>query len=85
MQKPIRFSAHALTVMRERGLDAEWVETVVHHPHWTSPDPQDPAVERRYGAVPERGGRIMRVACVEDAFEIRIISAFLDRGAIKPA
>jgi uncharacterized DUF497 family protein len=85
MHKPIRFSAHALTVMRERGLDATWVETVALAPLWTAPDPRDPAVKRRFGVVPERGGRIMRVACVEDEFEIRIISAFLDRGASKPA
>jgi hypothetical protein len=85
MQKPLRFSAHALTVMRERGLDATWVETVARTPLWTAPDPRDPAVERRFGPVPQRGSRMMRVACVEDDFEIRIISAFLDRGAIKPA
>ena len=71
--------------MRERGLDARWVETVSRAPLWTAPDPGDPAVERRFGAVPQREGRIMRVACVEDDFEIRMISAFLDRGAIKPA
>lgn len=85
MHKPIHFSAHALTVMRERGLDAGWVATVALAPLWTAPDPRDPAVERRFGVVPERDGKIMRVACVEDALEIRIISAFLDRGASKPA
>jgi hypothetical protein len=84
MRKPIRFSLHAKTVIRERGLAAEWVERITLDPQWTEVDPGDPVVERRFGAVPERGGRIMRVACVEDAAEIRIISAFLDRGAIKP-
>ena len=84
MRKAIRFSLHAETVMRERGLQAEWVERIALDPEWTAVDPRDSTVERRFGAVPERGGRILRVACVEDAFEIRIISAFLDRGAIKP-
>ncbi len=84
MKKPLRFSAHATTVMRERGLDIGWVEAIVLDPLWREPDPKDSDVERRFGIVPERGGRIMRVACVEDEMEIRIISAFLDRGAIKP-
>lgn len=34
MIKPLRYSQHAETVMRERKLDPAWVEAAVHAPHW---------------------------------------------------
>jgi uncharacterized DUF497 family protein len=79
--KPIRLTQHAETVMRERDLRLEWIEAAATSPDWREPDPQDPSVERRFRVVPEREGRILRVACVETAEEIRIVSAFLDRRA----
>jgi hypothetical protein len=82
--KPLVFTAHARQVMIERDLELEWVKRAVHEPEWREPDPADPAVERRFRSVPEREGRILRVACVESASEIRILSAFLDRGARRP-
>jgi len=82
--KPIRYPAHALTAMRERELEASWVERTVHDPDWTQPDPVHPEVDRRFRTVPERDGRVLRVAVVETPEEIRIVTAFLDRGARKP-
>ena len=83
MAKPLVFTAHARQVMAERELDMEWVERTARYPEWTERDP-DPAVERRFRLVPERGGRILRVACVESAHDIRIVSTFLDRRARRP-
>jgi hypothetical protein len=76
---------HALTAIRERELERSWIERTIGEPEWRQPDPSDPAVTRFYRPVPERGGRILRVACVESAGEIRILSAYFDRGARKPA
>lgn len=84
MPKPLVFTAHARQVMAERELEAEWVERTVYEPEWREPDPADPTVERRFRTLPEREDRILRVACVESAKEIRILSAFLDRGARRP-
>lgn len=66
MIKPIRFSAHAETVIQERGLERSWVETTARQPDWRTDDPAEAdLVERRYRSLPECGGRILRVACVE--------------------
>lgn len=85
MIKPLRYSQHAETVMRERKLDPAWVEAAVHAPHWRAQDPAGAGVERRYRAIAAIDGRVLRVVCVEEDDEIRIISAFIDRGARKPA
>ena len=81
MSKPLRYTQHSLDVMREREIEPVWVERAVTQPQWIEPDPFDGAVERRFAVVPERAGRYLRVACVETFSEIRIISAFFDRGA----
>ena len=80
MAKPLRFTGHARTVIAERELAEEWVERAAE---WEAPDPSR-GVVRRYRVIPERGGRVLRVACVETSSEIRILSGFLDRRARKP-
>jgi hypothetical protein len=82
--KPIRYPAHALTAMRERELEAIWIERTVYDPDWVQLDPARPEVERRFRTIPERNGRVLRVAVVETPEEIRIVTAFLDRRARKP-
>ena len=79
--KPIVWQKHALDVLAERKLEAAWVEKAVREPERRESDPDDPEVERRYRTIPERGGRTIRVACVENEQEIRIVTAFLDRKA----
>nr|WP_314256355.1 DUF4258 domain-containing protein [uncultured Devosia sp.] len=80
MNKPVVYTQHAQQALAERELDLSWVERVIRAPQWREADP-DPAVTRYFGAVPERGGRYLRVACVENDENIRIVSAFLDRRA----
>jgi hypothetical protein len=80
--KSLVFSRHAGQVRRERDLR---IEAAAREPDWRAPDPNEPAVERRFRAVPERDGRILRVARAETADAIRIRTAFLDRKARKPA
>ena len=79
MPKAIVFTQHALNAMRERQLDEQWVTETVQAPQWHEADPHDVTISRRFRAIPERGGRYLRVACVETATEIRILTAFLDR------
>jgi hypothetical protein len=81
MAKTFLFTKHALVAMSERQIEREWVVQTVTSPQWQEPDPGDPEVSRAFRAVPERGGRYLRVAYVETATEIRILSAFLDRRA----
>lgn len=84
MTKPIVLTDHAKVAMAERAIEFAWVERTVHEPEWTEPEPSDPALERRFRAVPERDGRILRVVCGEDDAMITIVTAFLDRRARRP-
>jgi len=64
--KPLRYSLHAETVIRQRNLDKRWIELTVSAPDWREADPADSEIERCYRSIPERGGRYLRVACVEN-------------------
>jgi hypothetical protein len=78
---PLVYTLHAETVVRERLLDKSWIERTVREPQFVTGDAKDPTAKRYFGSVLERGGRILRVVCVETPHEIRILSAFFDRGA----
>ena len=54
------YTAHALRVMAERLVPAEWVESAVAEPVARTPDPNDPDVERFY--TPRPGARGPRPA-----------------------
>lgn len=79
--KPIVFTRHAEEKLARRGLPRDWIEEAVRNPAWIEPDPFDPEVERRFRPVAAFGDRVLRVAVVETATAIRVISAFFDRGA----
>ena len=85
LPKPITYSTHAEQVMIERDLERAWIEAAIQNPDWTEPDPLDPAVERRFLAIPAREGRILRVAVTENDDTILVVTAFLDRNARRPA
>jgi len=40
---------------------------------------------RRFRVVPEFGGGVLRVACIEAADEIRVLTVFFDRDARQPS
>ena len=82
--KPLSFTKHARDAVQERKLDQDWIERTVRQPTWSVPDPKRPGVERRFRAIPEYGERILRVACLENADEVRILTVFFDRDARGP-
>ena len=84
-RKPLRFTRHAQDVILQRELDQTWIERAVRKPDWSRPDPKRPDVERRFRAIPEFGGRVLRVACTETADEVRVLNVFFDRDARKPS
>ena len=82
--KPVRLTRHALIDrIQFYGLEIAWVERIARDPEWTEPDPQQ-GVERRFGHVAEFGGRVLRVACVEEEDHIRVLSVHPDRNARRP-
>jgi hypothetical protein len=84
-EKPLRFTRHAEDAIGERKLDRNWIERTVRQPEWSHPDPGRVGVERRFRAIPEFGGRFLRVACAEGEDEIRILTVFFDRDARRPS
>jgi hypothetical protein len=77
----IVYTSHARTVIAERAIHESWIEAALASPDWVETDPADSSVERRFRAIPEMAGRILRVACSADAGEIRVITVFFDRRA----
>lgn len=61
MDKPLRYSLHAQTVMRERKLDPAWIAAAVRSPEWIMPDPAGSGAQRRYRSISALGDRILRV------------------------
>jgi hypothetical protein len=80
--KPITLTVHAEHAIKERDLDRIWIERAVRKPDWREPDSS--GAERRFRAIPERDGRILRVVCAETDTEVRVITVFLDRKARRP-
>lgn len=80
----LQLTRHADVAAAEREIELAWIERTAFEPEWTSPDPVTAEVERRYRTIPEHGGRVLRVACIETATEIRVVTVFFDRGAKRP-
>lgn len=78
--KTVVLTNHAEVVIDERGLERAWIERTLRSPIVIEPDPARPGVMRAFASVPERGDRILRVAFVETPDELRVLTAFLDRG-----
>ncbi|MCZ8146555.1 MAG: DUF4258 domain-containing protein [Roseomonas sp.] len=77
----IRLSAHAEEMMEERGIASAWVQAAVFHPDWSEPDPRDPALTRSFRAIPDAGGRVLRVVHRPEPPGIFVVTAHFDRGA----
>lgn len=82
--KPLRFTRHANDAVAERKLHPDWIELTARNPEWSHPDPHRAGVERRFRAIPQFGNRILRIACIETAAEILILTVFFDRDARRP-
>lgn len=56
-----------------------WLEQVLTQPDLVVPDPDDPALERRYRRIAEFGGRVLRVAINNTVEPARVVTVFFDR------
>lgn len=84
MGRVVVWSRHSDVAMREREIERAWVIRAIEGPDWIEPDSGDPALKRAFAALPERGGRILRVVYRESETQVLVITAFLDRGARRP-
>jgi hypothetical protein len=72
-------TAHAATVIREREIDAAWIERVLGKPERTEPDRFDPSLTHALAPIAERGGRVLRVVYNPSVDPKRIVTAYFDR------
>jgi hypothetical protein len=77
----LRLTAHAAVVVANRGIRQEWIERVTLAPDWIEPDPDDAALVRAFGAIPEADGRILRVVYRDDAGDRVVVTVHFDRNA----
>jgi hypothetical protein len=70
---------HARKVLAERDIAIEWLESTLEFPTLREPDTSDPTLERRYRAIPEREGRVLRVVVDANVVPLRVVSVFFDR------
>ena len=76
----LEYTRHAVHAMDERMIPREWVESAVAEPALRTSDPNDPEVERFFRPIPERGGRVLRVAVNTRVAPWRVVSVFFDRS-----
>ena len=75
----IELTAHAATVIAERGIELAWVERVLRAPERVHADRTDPALTHALGRVEERGQRVLRVVYNASASPPRVVTAYFDR------
>jgi hypothetical protein len=59
--KKIELTQHAEDMLRERAIEADWVEQTVRNPESVEKDPVRPATIRAFRRIPERDSRVLRV------------------------
>jgi len=73
-------TAHAKTVLQERGIQLEWLERVLASPERSEPDRADPELQHAIGRIAENDDRYLRVIYNAAVTPWRIVTAYFDRG-----
>jgi hypothetical protein len=79
----LRFTAHAENMLHERGILREWAMDTLTEPDWTTPN-LHPDRTRAFRAIPDAGGKILRVVYSKASGEHRVVTVFFDRNAKRP-
>ena len=79
--KPPKYtlSRHASDALLKRQIKPEWLERALTSPDRQEPDQVDPQLEHRLIAIPEFGGRVLRVVINPIAFPVFVVTIFFDR------
>lgn len=77
MRSPLVFTAHAQSMMQERGIQEDWVKSAVHDPDMTEQREDD---EMHYlKKIPQKRGKILRVIVNPSVHPEKVITVFFDR------
>jgi Domain of unknown function (DUF4258) len=72
-------SAHAVNVMAERSISAEWLERVLSNPEKVEADDTDPDLQHALGRISEHGNRVLRVVYNGSVKPVKVVTAYFDR------
>jgi hypothetical protein len=73
-------TAHARTVLKERGVDPAWVERVLLNPQKTEADKYDVRLRHALGHIPERDDRVLRVVYNPSQQPWTVVTVYFDRA-----
>lgn len=79
-RREFELTAHAKTVIEERGIQLDWLDRVLSTPERIEPDRDDPDLQHAIGRIVENGDRWLRVIYNADATPWRIVTAYFDRA-----
>ena len=74
-------SKHARRRSVERAIPPAWIEAAIERPDRTARDALDPSVMHSFRAVPEAGGRVLKVVHKPAGDDVLVVTVHLDRGA----
>ena len=80
MDRAWALTKHAERVIRERGVELEWIERAISSPQRVEKDRADIALKHHLITVPEHGGRVLRVVVNRAVSPARVITAYFDRN-----
>ena len=73
-------SEHARQAVLTRQIALEWIDRALDTPALVSPDPVDSQLEHRCVAIPEFGGRVLRVVVNVYEHPWRVVTVHFHRG-----
>jgi len=73
----LEFSAHARVVMAERQIPEAWVRAAIQSPDQS--ELSDDGNRHFLKAIPEYGGRVLRVVASARGIPVRVVTVFFDR------
>jgi hypothetical protein len=76
----VKLSKHTVDEMDGRGISLTNIEAALASPDRQTPDP-NPGLTCSFKAIPEFGGRILRVVHRPDGADVFVVTATWDRGA----
>ncbi len=71
---------HASLRMRERKIEAAWLEQALIKPQRTEPDEEDPGLEHRLAVIAECDYRVLRVVCDPRDEPLKVVTVHFDRS-----
>jgi hypothetical protein len=75
----VRLSKHTVDEMDGRGISLAYIERALVSPDQQTADP-NPGLTRSFKAIPEYGGRVLRVVHRLDGVDVFVVTATWDRG-----